>query len=482
MSSWAEAKWISDNIISHIDQRAMTIQPNDMKKFEIRNISDSSAGLKFLEPDDIRSGGHVICKTKGVMIRMSTKDYPQTINDGDLVLVNTDIGKYNQEEYVVNGLSKDAIYYFTAFPFSTDNVYNMSQSDLNKVKTNTMPIYGIQRDITSSSPYWTRTHFAKGLSATASEGTIAGHSDFDNIYPWSDMKRTTIDTNEMVKIPLFHYRRYREGNIEHIDICQYSADGFSEHPGSGRFVGAYITSDYSYKEHAQVGSNRYKTPYLYTDMLYQLSQTWDIGRYWRIIDIKTVSALQMLFLVEFACNNSQRIIGKVGLTDKYKETGECENVPNLTGIYTDLNGVKTVIYRGIENIWGNNYTWVDCVAKSWRSIYFSKKKSSIYNINNYEIKKLDSYQKASYHISENGYISQLGLDKNAPWLLLPEDAAGSDSTYFCDKIENKSDSTDLLKNFVWGGEGLFSFKISYISEEDKYNTPYFSRLLYDPHE
>ena len=46
-------------------------------------------------------------------------------------------------------------------------------------------IYGISRDITASSPVWARTDDAVGKTATASVGTIAGHSDFDNCYPWS---------------------------------------------------------------------------------------------------------------------------------------------------------------------------------------------------------------------------------------------------------------------------------------------------------
>lgn len=45
-------------------------------------------------------------------------------------------------------------------------------------------IYGISRDITQENPSWTRTDDAVGLTATASVGTTAGHSDFDNILPW----------------------------------------------------------------------------------------------------------------------------------------------------------------------------------------------------------------------------------------------------------------------------------------------------------
>ena len=46
-------------------------------------------------------------------------------------------------------------------------------------------IYGIYRNITSASPAWARSDDAVGKTATASVGTVAGHSDFDNCYPWS---------------------------------------------------------------------------------------------------------------------------------------------------------------------------------------------------------------------------------------------------------------------------------------------------------
>ena len=81
-------------------------------------------------------------------------------------------------------------------------------------------IYGISRDITNSSPAWARTDKAVGMTATATAGTVAGSSDFDNCYPWSGIVRESLSTGDvMVKIPKFYFQRYREGNIEHIRIA-----------------------------------------------------------------------------------------------------------------------------------------------------------------------------------------------------------------------------------------------------------------------
>ena len=65
-----------------------------------------------------------------------------------------------------------------------------------------------------------RTDNAVGMTATASVGATAGHSDFHNAMPWKGMVRETLSTNDvMVKIPKFYYRRYKEGNVEHIQIA-----------------------------------------------------------------------------------------------------------------------------------------------------------------------------------------------------------------------------------------------------------------------
>ena len=111
--------------------------------------------------------------------------------------------------------------------------------------------YGIKRYFNSIDPRWIRTGLAEGKNATASVGASAGHSDFDNIYPWSGIKRETFPTGDvMVKIPKYWYRRYRENGIEHIDISGNRRTGFTLHPAFKHggvecdhiYVGAYKTT------------------------------------------------------------------------------------------------------------------------------------------------------------------------------------------------------------------------------------------------
>ncbi|EJW93379.1 hypothetical protein EVA_18514, partial [gut metagenome] len=93
-----------------------------MRKFEAFTISKTQIGLKFLEPAD----------AQGVMIRMSGVDYPKTPNDGTIVLDNNVVGKYENKEYVVKGLKHGQTYYFSAFPYSDQGVFNFAPAETNR--------------------------------------------------------------------------------------------------------------------------------------------------------------------------------------------------------------------------------------------------------------------------------------------------------------------------------------------------------------
>lgn len=125
-----DAKWAVDQVVSKIG-----VQPNNMRKFVATPLSETSIGLQFLEPADsyYSEGGALAAVTKGVMIRMSTEGYPQRLNDGELVVDNTNLGMYENTNFVVNGLTEGVTYYFTAFPYSNIGVYNESLNAANKV-------------------------------------------------------------------------------------------------------------------------------------------------------------------------------------------------------------------------------------------------------------------------------------------------------------------------------------------------------------
>lgn len=113
--------------------------PNDMQSFSATSQED---GIKitFTGPKNsyvfgAANNDTLLSTPAGVMIRYSDTDYPADINDGTLLGVyNEDYNPVNPTEVTDNliGLVFEQTYYFSAFPFSVDGIYNKSQAPANR--------------------------------------------------------------------------------------------------------------------------------------------------------------------------------------------------------------------------------------------------------------------------------------------------------------------------------------------------------------
>lgn len=361
-------------------------------------------------------------------------------------------------------------------------------SDINvyRVTLAYVHIFGIKRDITNASPAWERTDEAVGMTATASVGTVAGHSDFDQTYPWNGITRETLSTGDvMVKIPRFWFRRYREGDVEHIQIADKEAAGFSLHPAFNHggvekkcvYVGAFKMSGGDYKSVANANFYTNRTRATYRNG----ARNKGIG--WNIIDISTLSAIQMLVLVEFANNNVQQVIGMgncnggTGL-----KTGMCDNVGGLTGIPPGTNGKVYAVWRGIEEFWGGCYEFIDGIIWESGKYHICNDPDHYADAVNDSYKAL-SYNCAGYTSTADKYITKTGLDAgdNTHIILPSEMTNGSETTYQCDTITANSG----IRMCVHGGNassgnkaGLFFCRFTAANNTTAEN--HTSRLMYIP--
>ena len=645
--SWAEAKWTVDSLLQKIGQA-----PNNMRSFIAYSLSATSIGLKFQEPaDSYDANNNLICSVGGVMIRMSDTGYPTKPSEGTLVVNNTNLGAYINTPFTVSGLTKGKKYYFSAFPYSVQGVYNLSSNAANRAdatpaageianvtisidddsafssvvvtcvdetesastqsatltktkKTasfvvpightyhieygaedgyskpdNTTPkvsvagttsnytatyyyftatiavtypagatctcecgstkytapntsgshtfqvhnvgtwtvkavsgsdtdstsvsitssgqsrsvelsfakIYGISRDITATSPAWARTDSAIGKAATATVGTTAGRSDFDNCYPWSGISRETLSTGDvMVKIPKFWYRRYRNGNVEYLKIADNATSGFTLHPA---FNHGGVAKDYlyvgAYKTSSDDKSASGVTPWTGRKREITRSGAKEKGTGWGILDIAALSAIQMLILVEFANNNVQSVIGR-GYCDSNPTgfaiiTGTCNNVSGLTGRPAGTDGEVDVVWRGIEGLWGNVWEWVDGVNCNNGTYYVCNDPSK------YADDTTTNYTALSFKGSTTwtgkSYITQEGLDTGSnPHVMLPSAAgSGSETTYECDTCGCSTEWRVFQHGGSWeegSGCGLFTALLNQPSSA-AYSS-FGSRLLYIP--
>ena len=208
------------------------------------------------------------------------------------------------------------------------------------------------------------------------------------------------------------------------------------------------------------------------------------GEGWHIMNIKALSAEQMLELVEFGAMNSQTALGNgiVSITNvsnaaQAATTGSTISLGNQTGsanettfnfnneTHTQTDGSKVAItYRGVENQWGNLWKYVGGILI--QNVNSSTHKIYICNNFNYSTEIADNYSALSYNLTRtSGWISAMGFDNNYDWLFLPVETGNSASSIapVGDYVYATSNSSGI-QTCLFGGQwlsglnaGLFSY-------------------------
>lgn len=360
--------------------------------------------------------------------------------------------------------------------------FNIPEFGVYRISVSYVKVYGIKRLLSSPSPEWERTDDALGMTATASVGDAPGKSDFSDKYPWSEVVRETVQTGDiMVKIPKFWYRRYNEYNddgnlVEIIKISDSEIDGFKLHPAFNHvnmpsdcvYVGAYRMSN--------DGKSLPKTsPLVKKTRGNMRNMAIAKGTGWGLLDASSLSAIQMLYLVEFANNNSQMCIGEgvaSGSVESPPYSGGCDQVPGLTG--KPAGSYKDVIYRGIEGLWGGAVEFVDGAIRSQQYIKISNDQTKYAGSS-------DEYEELSYRIAGEYYIGRMGIDSgNNDHIMLPDMAGdGSSTTYYCDELLGSAYGMLAISGNSLNGDSCGIF-YSEFTDASHTGTSVTSRLLYIP--
>jgi hypothetical protein len=149
--------------------------------------------------------------------------------------------------------------------------------------------------------------------------------------------------------------------------------------------------------------------------------------------------LQMLFYVEYGSLDSQSALGR-GIVDKasgsYNEA-ELTDSNHATWTYsaeTPSYGVTTdgdhaVIYRGVENPWGNIWKWLDnCIVKD-DGYYMGIGVSPNNDGTGYTYIDVAPLGHDGYVYD---YFKDIVRDSRLDYAFFPSELSGSSSTYFCD--------------------------------------------------
>ncbi len=145
--------------------------------------------------------------------------------------------------------------------------------------------------------------------------------------------------------------------------------------------------------------------------------------------------IQMLYLVEYADYDSQEVLG-LGNTNNTEiiKMGECNHLGMKSGTLNN-DGKHSVIYRGIEDIFGNVWQYIDGINVEEHQVFLN------YNPSTYQVDKFDGdYQKLGYvNALNNGYELQLGYDRNHSLVAF--------------SISTSNNETSSISDYYWQSSG-----------------------------
>lgn len=348
--------------------------------------------------------------------------------------------------------------------------------------------YGVEWDYSSDATTLTRKGLAASFAnpAPATDLAGSGSSPFDSIQPWAGMKRYNVvngslvpDTNAsfdeaandtVVYIPEFYYTAYKDtANSKWLwAISPTAKEGYKKHPGSGVYVGRFHTSGDATAVFSKGGVAPLANITRANGRTYSAAK----GTGWRQMDLKVWSAIQLLYLVEFANWHSQDTLGKG------QNSGSVKNTGLTTGAvyHTIKRDGNSNAYRWIENPFSNLLTWVDGFVATSKRAYVSTDPASYGD-------STSGMEQTGITLPSSNYITGMGYSEKCAWAFIPDAASGgSATTHVPDYVSSSTNGDRVLS---CGGDcsandyyGAFFFLADYSAAIASGSIG--SRLLYQP--
>ena len=216
--------------------------------------------------------------------------------------------------------------------------------------------------------------------------------------------------------------------VTELDYFLYGAFDAVGQDSNGTYSRSYNTTTYKL---GSVGGNLYSPSNTFTRATARTMAT-NRGVGWYQVGIKQHMAVLMLFMVEKGAN-SQNAVGYGIVSDSAAhKTGQ--TVGSITSGTKD-NKTTPVNWRGIENLWGNIYNWIDGINLNGTTAYVCNNFSYIDDTST-------GYTQIGFTIAGGGqWITAFGYDPNNKWILLPTETNSSGS------------GDDTIGDRCWTGSG-----------------------------
>lgn len=294
-------------------------------------------------------------------------------------------------------------------------------------------------------------------------GTGAGSSPFDSYAPWSDMKECNLNTagtvtawkggsgfsrsNDftMVFIPEFYVAAKRNGTKQYFYVSDKPKTGMTRHPGSGKYVGRYTVP----------GSKSGVTSTVNITRTTARSNAKKNGDKWHLYDFATYCAIIFLYVVEFADWDCQSKIGRGYVNyNRAFGSGSTDSMAYHTGRESGTDGEAAVQYRGIENLWGNVYQFIDGFNANGTTAYYCVDPSK------YADDTATGYTNIGT-LPSNGWIKDLTVTDDG--LLIPKTTGGSETTNVPDYLYMQSTGWRVLYVGGYWGSGASAGLLCFVA-------------------
>ena len=185
------------------------------------------------------------------------------------------------------------------------------------------------------------------------------------------------------------------------------------------------------------------------------------GSGWEQAYAATVSASQMLMLIEYASFNMQSCIGNGavsktddGATNMSEPTGTTINLGNASGVAANFNGIQMISYRGEENFWGNIWGWVDGINQYMDA---TTHEGTIYIADHTFTDDIGTgaYEDAGIiAVFGDGYVSAFCYSEKYDWLFIPGELLGNTALPVGDYCWNGNTGWRVAILGAWWSHGL----------------------------
>ena len=464
---------IIDKAVGDLQKRATAsgIPPTNCTNLRVEKVS-ANYQLEWNDSKDTVINDLTLCTWGGTTIVRKAGSYPESIEDGEIVLTNKERNKYSNSSYVDTPEDAESEYFYRAFPYSVNGVYNLDKSNYFGGDT----VYEFIIDTTNSNPK-TCVKYA-GMNADYTPAHMDYTNQVFNYGSWadsfimslfkpcmlkydgtvdyflnpedyslkedgtaSDISNESYNGNAMVQIGQFWIKTAQEGAKIHVyiankqidenykDFMHYGVDGtLKQYVYRAMYDGCNISN----KIRSLSGKAICKNVAGNTQIAYARANgaNWDSDVYADRMQIN------MLLILIGKSLDSQTVFG----TGRY--TGGSQNSNNQlnTGqldkkgmFYGDNNNGAVKVFH-IENWWGNIWKITQGLLQSGGKLYvkMTRGRQDGSSVDDYQQTSVTGYIGTGVTLSgtSGGYIS--GMKLVSPFGILPQVVSGSSSTFMCD--------------------------------------------------